>query len=224
MEDPTPNAPDWYTMTTREAIAALAGNGVPQLTKKVRECTEQLTACETPIPMLGASYDVAGAEVDVARYLSGDPECMVDFFSPFGTLRTLHVYVSTMVSGSISTDEIIQRGAAIAAHIDKLESQGVRVKLTAVSYGTDNGEPRHTITIGIKDYQAPLDIDLVAFVITSPAFHRRLIMGFRYATTGIDSLTPARYTCPDPSAVLVPEMRLGNPIMEQVREAFQEHA
>src|SRR5579872_114125 len=62
-------------------------------------------------------WDVSGAEVDVARYLSGEPECMIDFplskTSKSG--RVISMCASISVSGSVRPDTIQRRGQVITA-------------------------------------------------------------------------------------------------------------
>ena len=73
---------------------------------------QQVIDLGAPLIELG---NVGGSEVDIDRYLAGEPECMVDYASPQGKVRMVDVVVNTAFSSFVREETIIERGAAICA-------------------------------------------------------------------------------------------------------------
>jgi hypothetical protein len=124
-------------------------------------------------------HEVSGAYVDVGRYCEGVPECMLTFEeseSPQAGFVSIHV--STGVNACVTTEEIQVHGAAVGALVDALESVGQRVKLTweRSSYG---GDWQITLSMTLKDYDQPLDLDRLGFFLTHNA-PRRIMAWHEY--------------------------------------------
>ena len=63
--------------------------------------------------------DYTGDEVDIYRFLSGDPENMVEYYledSKYG--KQANMLVNCSLSSSVSPERIIKRGAAIYSAIE----------------------------------------------------------------------------------------------------------
>lgn len=165
---------EWVSVgaTHNQAVAMLAGEGCPELAERVRKLAFEMLPQVRPTPNLGQAYDVSGSIVDVERFLAGDPECMLDFASPAGERKTLHVTVHVGCSSSTEVETINARGAAICAMIDALEASGTRVRLDWICYKANPGISYSGL---LKDYHAPLDLDLVAFMFAHPAVNRQLV-------------------------------------------------
>lgn len=190
-----------------EAIAMLAGQGCPELAARVRELAVEMLPQVRVTPSLGEAYDVAGSQVDVARFLEGDPECMVDYVSPLGNAKTLDVYLNATVSASVPSSLIEARGAAVCAMIDALETSGTRVRLTWVIAldaleACERGN-RLILQARVKDYHAALDTDLVAFVFAHPAMLRQIGITLIEQAPNITVSTQRR--CRTPSDISVPD-------------------
>jgi len=77
-------------------------------------------------------YDVAGEEPDVARYLSGDPENMIEnrrAIKKGKTVRVIRAGVS--FSAQVSADIVKEYAVAIACAVQRIENSGNRVELWA---------------------------------------------------------------------------------------------
>lgn len=124
--------------------------------------------------------DYTGDEVDIYRFLSGDPENMVEYHledSKYG--KQANMLVNCSLSSSVSPERIIKRGAAIYSVIEALRAEGYALGLTMVeSSKPERYSKKHKI-YGIE-YYIPiiepgnyLDIDTASFCLAHPSFLRR---------------------------------------------------
>lgn len=120
-------------------------------------------------------YDVSGCEVNVGLYLSGEPECMLEYNVQEAT-NFIHIVMGVVESAFVDKEQILNRAAAMTSIVDNLENNGYRVKLSMV-IANQGGftKTQHLFTlVGIKDYQEHMDIARVAGIL-HPGFYRRLI-------------------------------------------------
>lgn len=111
---------EWLAVNSFDQAVRLARLGWDEqldATLALAESAVQTADQEHMMDTFNPVWDVTGAEVDVARYLSGEPECMIDFplarTSKSGRVITL--VVSGVVSGSIEAETIQRRGQVIVA-------------------------------------------------------------------------------------------------------------
>jgi len=168
-----------------DGAMAMVNNGWPKGAEKIAELAKAMY--DKIIPKVnaftGTEHAVSGACVDVGAYLTGVPECMIEFVPQdnIGT-RPITMIISSGVNGGTDADYINNRGAAILAAIDALEQRGcavsVEMESTVVPYQHDTD---HYVTYRtmIKHHGQVFDIDALAFPLTHPAFHRRLVFGAR---------------------------------------------
>lgn len=171
-------------------------------------------------------WDVSGAEVDVARYLSGEPECMIDFpltkTSRQGRVITL--VASRSASAAIESDTLIRRGRLIVALALALSRLGHAVEIWAdfCETGSDKTSYGRVLVKGVNDEVDPAQI---MFALAHPAMLRCLRFGvadglpgdFRqavgYPGYGKPSPRPAdaRGLYPE-GAIFLPELRSGSDV------------
>lgn len=81
---------------------------------------------------VGPVWDMSGCQVDVPAYLTGEPECMVDW-QMIDTYQPIYkIGVNAYVSGSVTSEAMNQRARWVAALAYALEDAGVRVQLDVV--------------------------------------------------------------------------------------------
>jgi len=117
--------------------------------------------------------NVCGAYVDVATYLSGVPDCFVDYETVEAT-KFIKLYFDMTANGNVELEQFLSYSNAIVSIIDKLESEGYRVELntyTAVSLYDKNTNV--LTTIRVKNYSESVNINTIAFAF-HPSFLRRL--------------------------------------------------
>jgi hypothetical protein len=119
--------------------------------------------------------DVAGFDVDVGAYCSGEPEHMVTWVDQDGGKRQVHIVLNLATAWNVTSEATILRGSVVAALIDAMESLGHRVRLDASwsIRGTNGGIL--TITTSIKTESQALDLERLVFAAAHPAMQRRLM-------------------------------------------------
>ena len=124
-------------------------------------------------------YDISGDEADVGRFLSNEPENMIQYtIEEDKNNKLVHIVCNTTFSSSVSKSIIYNRGASLVTLINKLEDLGYRVKLDlVVSITSDYKEmsDSFTVLIEVKDYSELLDLDRVAYCLCHRSFFRRLV-------------------------------------------------
>ncbi len=120
-------------------------------------------------------YDVSGESVDVGRYLSGEPECMLaQSISP---LSSVSVFINISAKSNADAEQLFNRGIAVAAVIHALQSSGRGVALV-VCESVSCGESIHETFIQMQDFGEYINPGRLAFWAAHPAALRRCI--FRY--------------------------------------------
>lgn len=127
-------------------------------------------------------YDVAGSIVDIERFISGDPECMIEFV-PTDTIRkVLKVYIHIGYNCNIKKEVAQYRGAAIMHMIDALEHHGYSLDVFAHSLTERthmNPYQYLNIVVGLKGAGYQVNRDILAFALCHSAFFRRLNFSIR---------------------------------------------
>lgn len=124
---------------------------------------------------VSSRWDFSGDMVDVGRLLSGEPECMLQFYNRDPKLITLEVNISARAK--VDATHLFNRGVAVAGAIMALQSQGFSVRLAvydAVSE-TNSGLATHKTVVQISDYGEYMDPGRIAFFVAHPAALRRAI-------------------------------------------------
>jgi hypothetical protein len=127
-----------------------------------------------------AVYSVAGESVDIGRYLSGEPECMVEWQQEEATARgkIIRLALNASTSQAIRKDDLFLRGAAACALVDALENAGFSVEVSLAwcssSINTNNKVQIFTV---VKRAGEASEIDKLAFVLAHASTQRRFLFG-----------------------------------------------
>lgn len=137
-------------------------------------------------PKFESVWGVTGSSVDVGRYLSGEPENMVEFVPNSSTTgRVVVMCVSVCSSGAVSTESITRRGHAIVATAVALAEMGFTLELWAdISVDNRNKLPRRPkqemrLRCLVKGANEHFDAARIMFAFAHPAMHRVLGIGAR---------------------------------------------
>lgn len=122
-------------------------------------------------------YDYAGDNVDIGRFVSGEPECMMSLRKKGKPIITLLVNVS--VDCGVEAEKIIERGRAVLDIVSGLEANGYAVDITIIDSMYDNTHRNYWNKIKIKDCKEYMNLPQLAFWLVSPSVLRRL--GFRHS-------------------------------------------
>lgn len=138
-----------------------------------------LATAETTLAFVPSfTMDVAGAYPVAALAAAGDPCSMVDL-APIEERRRPIVRLVIQRSGSAAygVDEFTNYGAAVLSYVEGIEAAGFRCEITA-AFVSDFGEDGDQITtVTVKRAEEPMEFDRMAFVLTHPAFFRRIGFG-----------------------------------------------
>ena len=127
-------------------------------------------------------YAHSGDSVDMGRYMSGDPECMMDYVTePQARMgRVIKVMVNVANSARITPKQIMDRGVVVVALLDVLNKLGVGVELwtemAIADKHVDEGK-RFSQLVKIHDSSEMLDVDSTMFAIAHPSMLRRIGFG-----------------------------------------------
>lgn len=153
-------------------------------TLKVAESTLEKVERDYDVPSWQSYYDVAGSDVDVARYLSGEPENMIAYtmVETPRTGRVVSLAVNVSVSGGVSADKVIRRGKAIVSLVYALERIGLRVELYVVATSNSVTKAKRTGCdwVRVKQAQDVLDPAMIMFALAHPSFLRALMLSAMY--------------------------------------------
>lgn len=169
----------WYGSEDFPASLKLAEEGWDEGTAKVKAAVlRDFTAVSDKIERPHYVYDVEGSDVDVARYLSGEPEVWLHEevrITEGPGRRVFDLVVNCAVSSGVSAETIMQRGAAIVALIQAMELAGHGVSLTLQarikSWASESGR----IEVPLKTADQPVDLPRLAFALVHPSAFRRHI-------------------------------------------------
>jgi len=130
-------------------------------------------------------YDVSGDECDVARFISGDPENMVETTRALAKGKTVkRLRVSATFANGVTEDKIRAYSVAVACAVSRTEAGGNRVELWAdlsfAEHSTKSPEGKWigsgkviTISVKVKSAEGRLHPAALAFAF-HPAFIRRV--------------------------------------------------
>lgn len=149
-----------------------------KLEKKLSLATKNQVTKTSPRP----KYAVAGYQACVPRYLQGVPESMI--YSKRVPVKQKVITINKQVNylADVSADKIIEESVKALTIVAKLEAQGYRVNLNAVTCSKDpwGSTPYTEITrTCIKKANERLSIAKMAFPLVNPSMLRRIIFRYR---------------------------------------------
>jgi len=120
-------------------------------------------------------YAPAGAFPCGPAYAAGVPENM---FVPLedgaaNSRPIVRIAVNVVCSSWVEPEDIINRGAAVVALIDKIQSEGQRVELVVFCHIESRRNDRIIMAVTVKRPEEPIDMDRVAFALAHPSMLRR---------------------------------------------------
>lgn len=121
--------------------------------------------------------EVPGMDVDIERYLEGEPQCWRDVrdISREGPGRAVRVVFNLSASAAVAPRVLMARGAAVAALVQLLELSGVRTEMV-VGFCTQNSMCGAEVYVTLKHADEAVDPSTLAFGICHPAMSRRLML------------------------------------------------
>ncbi|ALF00431.1 hypothetical protein SEA_ARCHIE_137 [Mycobacterium phage Archie] len=224
-----------------KALAGLPEDGV-----KVLDTSRSLT--DTAMRQVSAydmqsTYDTAGSYVDMGRFVTGEPECMIQTtFDEVPVTRPVVTIVSNInASGGIGKDELRERGRLIVALIKAVETSGRSTELWTDSTnqarnGFDTIDEYYRISVKIKAASQPLDMGAVMYAFTDPSMLRVLKFNAMHALprgeqrkynvgSGYGYVVKESVKVPETygeGAVYLPAVRMGDDASETVAQVLRD--
>jgi len=179
-------ADEGFSLTKNRAAALkLAREGWTDGLKQIKQALLEIDAPPQVLPE--PWQDVSGEIFNLDAVLQGQPEDMICYLPQESTKpRVIRIAFDFGHSANVDTQDIIDRGAAIASAVNDIEAANIRVELVAYavmapgsgSSGGRSSTPKTFTSITIKEPDAHLDMERLVFVCAHPSFLRRLY--FRY--------------------------------------------
>ena len=123
-------------------------------------------------------YDVAGDEVDVAAYCSGEPECMVTYTRHRRATSTARLVFNISAACSYAAESLVARGAFALALVEAFDKAGVSTEIM-IQFASAHRQNRNLITrisLKLKEADEPVDVDRLAFWLAHPASLRQMFL------------------------------------------------
>ena len=212
---------DWRgTRTWGEALSQ-ARDGSPAHLAQVGRALDVLAATGTRARVPALVYDVAGETPDVARFVAGDPCCMVTRRPSARTARPIvRLLVHIGARAEVTATQKINRGAAIVALIDGLEDAGQRVEVTVCAAAKHYNKATYAMRATVKRADEPSNRDVLAFALVSPAAQRRIDFACRCAhSSKFDGMGSTCAAEPQPGEIYIPHAQENQPLDTPARAA-----
>lgn len=122
--------------------------------------------------------DVTGSQIDIATFLAGEPECMIEAAPIRHASRGRAVRIAVPVGylADVDASLVLQRGAAVMALIEALAIAQHPLEVWATSRRTSkSGKASTACAVLVQPANAPMDAGRVMFALAHPAMLRRLI-------------------------------------------------
>lgn len=119
-------------------------------------------------------HDVAGCQVDIGRYMDGEPECMYEYlFSESDKHgKIVDIYYQFNNSCGIKSKDMIAYGIAVLALVDNLESRGFSCNIYAVGLTAEGSDNVENVTITIKEAGETLNVEAIMYAFHTSFFRR----------------------------------------------------
>lgn len=182
------NQPEWYGpgITSMQDVYELARVGWDEKNDewlKIAEDTLESIERAFEVPSWSSHYDVTGSDVDVSRYLNGEPENMIQFDLVQSTKvgRVVSLAINIVASAMVKAETIEARGKSVMALVFALERIGIRTEIYAdmqveeISWHNNEKTYGRVIT-KVKDAGETLDPAMVSFALAHAAFFRAMVM------------------------------------------------
>lgn len=171
--------PRFFGASTYEEAHHLARTGLPRegiealalSEKQLQETDRELVSAQ-----FQTYYDVAGSDVDVSRFLSGEPENMVAYYMEVEprVAPVVTLVISTAVHCGISVDAIRRHGRALMAMLEAIESTGLQTEIWADQFTKGSGGKTCRVAARLKAPGELFDAGMFMFAMTHPAFYRAI--------------------------------------------------
>lgn len=174
----------WMGTTTYEEAEKLLINGWNEHIQQMREgVSSSLNKAETgQINKRRPQNSVVGFTPHVPNAILGLPHSMIEIKQQPQKVKTVTIIYNTSVLADWTPQQVLKSGIAVLRLINKIEQDGVKVRLisefkSSIVNGVEFGIAR----VILKDFKDHLDLKKLAFPFANAGMQRRI--GFRWQET-----------------------------------------
>lgn len=172
------NRPKWCGGTREDAVRMALRDGWQEalpIIDRIAAHVSRLSDAETVSDTFQYQYDVTGGSVDVARFLGGVPECMVETVPQKVAKRgkVARVIVPSQYHVGVKPETVIKRGAAVCALIDAMTRAHYSLEVWAVLSGARNGD-RFSYAVKVHNAADTYRPEMIAYALGHPTMLRKL--------------------------------------------------
>lgn len=154
--------------------------GDPDSAARIKLRADGLTAAIRDARRPVTRWDVSGSQVDVARFMSGEPECMGEIVRTTRQSPLVKIAVERAVSSGTDTEDIRATGASVLVAIDALRNCGVPAEVwatfTVTRFDRISGESHYwTAEVLLQEAARPVNMDVLGFWVVREEALRRVI-------------------------------------------------
>lgn len=175
----------YYLTKSFDEAMDLAQHGWTEKGMMVEALTEKIKDDLRPkmVQTFGSFFDTSGGQVDMDRFLMGEPENMIELI-PVKVAkpgRVISILVNMFFSAGTHVDDVVKRGTAIVGLIECLELLQHSTELWVEMAGSNVSYPRDeqtmSILVKVKGAEDKPDMGRIMFAISHPDMLRRLLFG-----------------------------------------------
>ena len=180
----------WSGCATLGEAVDLARHGWPEGWQRMKALRDAIFAkMASQIHRDVVQFRIAGGAVNVARFLSGRPDCFMarvrsNQVKDLRSRKALKMVVNVGARASVSADTFFARGAAAVTLIEALERAGIRVQVDMLSLATNGSGRQVRVACRLKEAGEVIQLDKLAFCLAHPALHRKLNFALRLKHAG----------------------------------------
>ncbi|AEK07647.1 hypothetical protein KNU44_gp107 [Mycobacterium phage CicholasNage] len=167
---------EFYGANNMQEADKMAREGLPREGVKALNIAHHrvaMMAGELTRPVYEDMYATAGAYVDMGRFVSGEPECMVDYnmVEERGVSKIVALILNISYSCDISAGAIRENGLALMALVEAIETQGMQAEIWTDMNAYGDGHKART-AVKLKGAGEVFDASMFMYALTHPSFLR----------------------------------------------------
>jgi len=171
---------DSFSGDTFDGCIKKAWYGDREILKAVRESRDQIVReLNDTTYVQDWQYSESGAGVDVAKFVTGQPDCMFDVLPT--EKKSITIGINFAYCWNYSHAQVIAAGAAVFIIAEWFHRNHYNVRIVGDEVCSRGGE-YYWLSFPIKEYHQPFDTGRIAFILAHPGFLRKVIFAVNDST------------------------------------------
>lgn len=170
---------DWSGTKSFKQAYDYALGGWKEGIEKIKLTNQKSTLLKKTKPtfLLQPLHQISGSYVDIGRYLTGRPDCMI-YNQVNTTPKRITIIVKLGFNSGASESDYFDYGSSLLSIIDYYEKQNIRIELIS-RFSIYNCGRSMIIEVKLKEFGEFLDINKLTFTLCNPSFQRRIIFSYQ---------------------------------------------